>query len=93
MKRLLVKALKNRFEMAKEDAIALAKTVEQIFSLCVSAACASHGAAGCTTTAAGACYHLVFIVEIGPAVLTYPFLSMFLVGRLSEAQVFSGFIA
>ncbi|RLF32072.1 MAG: hypothetical protein DRM98_04500 [Thermoplasmata archaeon] len=32
MKRLLVKALKNRFEMAKEDAIALAKTVEEIFN-------------------------------------------------------------
>ena len=31
MKQLLVKALKNRFEMAKEDAIALAKTVENIF--------------------------------------------------------------
>jgi len=31
MKRLLVKALKNRFDMAKEDAIALAKTVEGIF--------------------------------------------------------------
>jgi len=31
MKRLLAKALKNRFEMAKEDAIALAKTVEAIF--------------------------------------------------------------
>lgn len=31
MKHLLIKALKNRFEMAKEDAIALAKTVEQIF--------------------------------------------------------------
>ena len=31
MKRLLAKALKNRFEMAKEDAIALAKTVEGIF--------------------------------------------------------------
>lgn len=31
MKRLLVKALKNRFDMAKEDAIALAKTVEAIF--------------------------------------------------------------
>jgi len=31
MNHLLVKALKNRFEMAKEDAIALAKTVEQIF--------------------------------------------------------------
>jgi hypothetical protein len=31
MKHLLVKALKNSFEMAKEDAIALAKTVEQIF--------------------------------------------------------------
>ena len=27
----LVKALKNRFEMAKDDAVALAKTVEQIF--------------------------------------------------------------
>ena len=31
MKRLLMKALKNRFEMAKEDAIALAKTVEGLF--------------------------------------------------------------
>jgi len=31
MKRLLVQALKNKFEMAKEDAIALAKTVEDIF--------------------------------------------------------------
>jgi len=31
MKHLLVKALKNRFEMAKDDAVALAKTVEQIF--------------------------------------------------------------
>ena len=31
MKRLLVMALKNRFEMAKEDAVALAKTVEKIF--------------------------------------------------------------
>ena len=31
MKRLLVQALKNRFEMAKEDAVALAKTVEQVF--------------------------------------------------------------
>ncbi len=31
MKRLLVKALKNRFDMAKEDAIALVKTVEGIF--------------------------------------------------------------
>ena len=32
MKRLLVKALKNRFDMAKEDAVALAKTVEGIFN-------------------------------------------------------------
>ena len=32
MKRLLVKALKNRFEMAREDAVALAKTVEEIFN-------------------------------------------------------------
>ena len=32
MKRLLVKALKNKFDMAKEDAIALAKTVEGIFN-------------------------------------------------------------
>ena len=32
MKRLLVKALKNRFGMEKEDAIALAKTVEGIFN-------------------------------------------------------------
>ncbi len=31
MKRLLVKALKNRFDMDKEDAKALAKTVEKIF--------------------------------------------------------------
>jgi hypothetical protein len=31
MKHLLVKALKNRFEMAKDDAVALAKTVENIF--------------------------------------------------------------
>lgn len=31
MKRLLVKALKNRFRMHKEDAIALTKTVEEIF--------------------------------------------------------------
>ena len=31
MKQLLVKALKNRFEMAREDAVALAKTVENIF--------------------------------------------------------------
>lgn len=31
MKRLLMKALKNKFEMAKEDAIALAKTVEGLF--------------------------------------------------------------
>jgi hypothetical protein len=31
MKRLLAKALKNRFAMAKEDSIALAKTVEEIF--------------------------------------------------------------
>lgn len=32
MKKLLVKALKNRFSMEKEDAIALAKTVEGIFN-------------------------------------------------------------
>lgn len=32
MKILLVKALKNKFNMAKEDAIALAKTVESIFN-------------------------------------------------------------
>ena len=32
MKRLLMVALKNRFEMAKEDAVALAKTVESIFN-------------------------------------------------------------
>lgn len=32
MKLLLVKALKNRFEMAKEDAVELAKIVEQIFN-------------------------------------------------------------
>jgi len=31
MKQLLVKALKNKFNMAKEDAVALAKTVEEIF--------------------------------------------------------------
>ena len=31
MKRLLVMALKNSFEMAREDAVALAKTVEKIF--------------------------------------------------------------
>ncbi len=31
MKRLLMIALKNRFEMEKEDAIALTKTVEKIF--------------------------------------------------------------
>jgi len=31
MKRLLAKALKNKFDMAKDDAIALAKTVEEIF--------------------------------------------------------------
>lgn len=31
MKILLAKALKNKFDMAKEDAIALAKTVESIF--------------------------------------------------------------
>lgn len=31
MKHLLTMALKNRFEMAKEDAVALAKTVENIF--------------------------------------------------------------
>jgi len=32
MKRLLVKALANKFSMTKEDAIALAKTVENIFN-------------------------------------------------------------
>lgn len=32
MKRLLVMALKNSFEMAKDDAKALAKTVEEIFN-------------------------------------------------------------
>lgn len=32
MKRLLAKALKNKFDMAKEDAIALTKTVESIFN-------------------------------------------------------------
>lgn len=32
MKRLLAKALKNRFNMTKEDAIALTKTVEEIFN-------------------------------------------------------------
>ena len=32
MKRLLVKALKNKFDMAKEDAVELAKTVEGIFN-------------------------------------------------------------
>jgi len=31
MKQLLIKALKNSFKMSKEDAIALAKTVEEIF--------------------------------------------------------------
>jgi len=31
MKQLLIKALKNRFEMTKEDAVALAKTVQEIF--------------------------------------------------------------
>jgi len=31
MKKLLMQALKNSFEMAKEDAIALAKTVEELF--------------------------------------------------------------
>lgn len=31
MKKLLVKALKNKFGMDKEDAVALAKTVEEIF--------------------------------------------------------------
>ena len=31
MKKLLVKALKNKYDMAKDDAIALAKTVEEIF--------------------------------------------------------------
>ena len=32
MKRLLAKALKNRFNMSKEDSIALSKTVEEIFN-------------------------------------------------------------
>ena len=32
MKRLLAKALKNRFNMMKEDAMALTKTVEEIFN-------------------------------------------------------------
>jgi len=32
MKHLLVKALKNRFAMKKEDALELAKTVEKIFN-------------------------------------------------------------
>jgi len=32
MKRLLAQALKNRFRMEKEDATALAKTVEKIFN-------------------------------------------------------------
>ena len=32
MKRLLVKALTNKFKMTKEDAIALTKTVENIFN-------------------------------------------------------------
>ena len=32
MKRLFVKALKNIFEMEKEDAIAVARTVEEIFN-------------------------------------------------------------
>ncbi len=31
MKRLLAKALKNAFNMTKEDAIALTKTVEEVF--------------------------------------------------------------
>jgi len=31
MKKLLLKALKNRFKMSKEDALALTKTVEGIF--------------------------------------------------------------
>lgn len=31
MKQLLVRALKNMFEMKKEDAVALAKTLEEIF--------------------------------------------------------------
>jgi hypothetical protein len=31
MKRLLIQALKNRFDMAKEDAIELAITIEKIF--------------------------------------------------------------
>ena len=31
MKRLLAKALKNKFKMSNEDAIALTKTVEEIF--------------------------------------------------------------
>ena len=31
MKKILVKALKNKFGMQKEDAVALAKTVEEIF--------------------------------------------------------------
>lgn len=31
MKRLFVKALKNAFDMEKEDAIAVAKTVEDVF--------------------------------------------------------------
>jgi hypothetical protein len=32
MKRLLAKALKNRFEMTNDDALALTKTVEKIFN-------------------------------------------------------------
>ena len=32
MKRLLAKALKNRFDMIKEDAVALTKTIEKIFN-------------------------------------------------------------
>ena len=32
MKRLLVQALKNRFNMTKEDAIELTKTIEKIFN-------------------------------------------------------------
>jgi len=32
MKRLLAKALKNRFGMSKEDSIELSKTVEEIFN-------------------------------------------------------------
>ena len=32
MKRLLIKALRNKFDMDKQDAISIAKTVEEIFN-------------------------------------------------------------